>query len=145
MLPERGQGRVAPRVARVIVWDANILVGYLDDTDSHHEGIVQFVEEHFAEGFATSVLTLAEALVHPAKAQLEDRSETALRRIGLRVLGLEATDGAALARVRSSYDLRMPDAVVLHAAMTTGSKIATTDRGLAAQAARAGVSVVSVR
>ena len=129
----------------MIVCDANVLIGYLDDTDSHHSGVKRFVEENFVEGFGASVLTLAEALVHPAKHNKEVRSEVALRRIGMRFLHLEASDAIGLARLRSTHEVRMPDAVVVHTAMVTGSKLATTDRALARVAAEAGLSVLAIR
>ena len=132
-------------MACVIVCDANVLIGFLDDTDAHHEAIKLFVEENFVEGFAASVLTLAEALVHPAKHNREIRSEAALRRIGMRFLDLEASDAFALARLRSAHEVRMPDAVVVHTALTMGSKLATTDRALARVAAEAGLSVLAFK
>ena len=53
---------------------------------------------------------------------------------------LAPTDAAEIARVRSTYGIRMPDAVVLHAAIGYSASVMTLDEGLAAAAARAGVT-----
>jgi predicted nucleic acid-binding protein len=125
----------------VIVLDANVLIGFLDANDPHHEAASDLIERRFADGFAASVLTMAEVLVHPTRAGLHDVAAASLARIGVRVIPLEASESAALARVRSSYRIRMPDAVVLHTASATGSELATFDDALAAAARRAGIAV----
>lgn len=128
----------------MIVCDANVLIGYLDEGDAHHEAIKDFLAENFAEGFGASVLTLAEALVHPSKHDREQESEAALRRIGMRFLDLETSEARAVAKVRSVHEIRMPDAVVVHTAMVSGPKLATTDKTLARVAAGAGLSVLAI-
>jgi len=64
------------------------------------------------EGFASSALTVAEA------------------------------DVMGVARIRSQYRVRMPDAVALHLAITSTSELATFDDALAGAARLAGVVVV---
>jgi len=128
-------------MARVIVLDANILIGFLDSTDSHHHDAVDLFRRHFAEGFATSVLTIAEALVHPTRTGRQDAAMASLTRVGVQVIALEASGAAGLARVRNTYRVRMPDAVALYTAMTSGSELATFDENLASAAELAGVSV----
>ncbi len=123
----------------MIVLDANVLIAFLDATDSHHVVASDLVERRFIDGFASSVLTIAEALVHPTRAERQDAAMSALLRIGVRLLPLEASEALELARLRTSYRLRMPDAVALHAAMSTGSELATFDDLLAVAAEKAGV------
>jgi predicted nucleic acid-binding protein len=125
----------------VIVLDANVLIGFLDGDDPHHAASVDLIERHFVDGFGSSVLTVAEALVHPTRAAREDAVMAALDSIGVQVLALDAADAAPLARVRSTYRLRMPDAVALHTALITGSKLASFDAALIAAAGRAGVVI----
>mgnify|MGYP003648946695 CR=1 FL=1 len=86
-------------------------------------------------------LTVAEALVHPARAGREASAMESLRAIGVDVLPITANSAEALARVRCEHRVRMPDAVALHAAVTTESALATFDDALAAAAERAGVVV----
>ena len=125
----------------MIVLDANVLIGFLDADDPHHRAAAELLERRFADGFASSVLTVAEALVHPTRVDRQDAALTALLSIGVRVLPLAASDASELARVRNSYRLRMPDAVALHTAIRTGSELATFDETFIVAAGRAGVSV----
>lgn len=127
----------------MIVLDANVLIGFLDATDPHHAASTELLERRFVDGFASSVLTVAEALVHPTRVERQDAAMTALLSIGVRVIPLEASDATELARVRNSYRLRMPDAVALHTAIRTGSELATFDEALMAAAGRAGVSIAN--
>lgn len=125
----------------MIILDANVLIGFLDATDSHHAASKELLERRFADGFGASVLTVAEALVHPTRTDRQDAALAALVAIGVRIIPLEAADTAALARVRNTYRVRMPDAVALHAALSTGSALATFDETLATAAERAGVRI----
>lgn len=125
----------------MIVLDANVLIGFLDANDPHHRASAELLERHFAGGFASSVLTVAEALVHPTRMDRQDAAMTALLSVGLRILPLEASDASELARVRNSYRLRMPDAVALYTAIRTGSELATFDEALIVAADHAGVTL----
>lgn len=124
----------------MIILDSNVLIGFLDASDPQHLASLDLLERHFVDGFGSSVLTVAEALVHPSRAQRQDAAMESLAAIGLRIISLDASEATALADVRSSYRLRMPDAVALHAAMHSGSPLGTFDEALAAAATRAGVS-----
>lgn len=127
----------------MIVLDANVLIGFLDADDPRHASAVDLLERRFADGFGSSVLTVAEALVHPTRVNRQDAALAALQKIGVELIGLEPADAAPLARVRSEYRLRMPDAVALHVAVSTGSELATFDETLVAAATRAGVIIAS--
>ena len=125
----------------MIVLDANVLIAFLDATDGHHTTTVGLLERHFVDGFASSVLTVAEALVHPVRAGRQDAAMTALQKVGVQILPIDASSAVALAHVRDTYSLRMPDAVALHAALTTGSDLATFDSAVISAAERAGVAI----
>ena len=125
----------------MIVLDANVLIAFLDADDAHHENAVGLFEHRFLDGFAASVLTVAESLVHPTRVGRHDAALAALDAVGLTVLTLESSHAAELARVRTEYRLRMPDAVTLHAAISTHSELATFDDALIAAATKAGVTV----
>jgi predicted nucleic acid-binding protein len=127
-------------VAGVIVLDANVVIAFLDANDPHHAASLDLLERNFVDGFGCSVLTLAEALVHPTRADRQDAALASLTRIGVEMIPLEASDAIALADVRSTYKLRMPDAVALFTAMQFGAQLATFDADLASAAERAGVA-----
>ena len=125
----------------MIVLDANVVIGFLDADDPHHEASIDLLERHFVDGFGCSVLTVAEALVHPTRVDRQDAALASLTRIGVQMIPLEASDAIALADVRSTYRLRMPDAVALLTAMQFRSELATFDSGLATAAERAGIQL----
>lgn len=127
----------------MIVLDANVLIAYLDDTDSHHSAAIELLERRFVGGLSSSVLTVAEALVHPTRANRHDAALASLNRIGVRITEIETGDALELARVRSTYKLRMPDAVALHSAMKVGAELATFDKSLITAALHAGVTIAS--
>lgn len=128
-------------MARVIVLDANVLIAFLDAEDAHHDEAISLFEHRFLDGFAANVLTVAEALVHPTRAGRHDAALASLHAIGVDVVPLHAADAAAVARVRSEYRVRMPDAVALHTAISTRSELATFDASLVSIAGQAGVTI----
>lgn len=126
----------------MIVVDANVLIAFLDASDHHHDDAISLFEHHFLEGFSASVLTIAEALVHPVRNGRHDAALASLAAIAVDAVPLDSGQAAELARIRSAYRLRMPDAVALHAAISTGASLATFDGSLASAAQSAGVTVV---
>jgi predicted nucleic acid-binding protein len=123
----------------VIILDANVLIAYLDDTDQHHDATIELLVHRFADGFGCNVLTMAEALVHPSRMERQDAAMSSLERIGIKVIASGVSDVPPLARIRSTYRVRMPDAVALHTALSTRSELATFDEQLSAAAGSAGV------
>ena len=128
----------------MIILDATFLIAFLDEHDPHHRDSKDLIEANFVEGFAVSSVTLAEVLVHPAKAGKEDRALSSIRRLGVKTIGVEPDGGMSIAHLRANHAIRMPDALVLHCALSTGSRIATFDRGLKTAAHEAGLGTVEV-
>ena len=127
----------------MIILDANVLIGFLDANDPHHHATMNLLERRFVDGFGASVLTVAEALVHPTRVGRQDEVMASLARIGVQLIALEASDAVALAGVRNEYRLRMPDAVALHTALHTRSDLASFDDALIAAGERAGVAIAN--
>lgn len=127
----------------MIILDANVLIGFLDASDPHHDASLDLLERHFVDGYGSNVLTVAEALVHPTRVERQDAALASLAKIGVQMVGLDAPDAVLLAGVRNAYRLRMPDAVALHTAIQTGSELATFDASLAAAAERAGITLAT--
>jgi len=130
-------------VAGVIVLDANVVIGFLDANDPHHAASLDLLERHFVDGFGCSVLTIAEALVHPSRVDRQDAALASLTRIGVQVIPLDAADAITLAEVGSTHRLRMPDAVALLSAIQFRADLATFDAGLATAAEQAGVGLAT--
>jgi predicted nucleic acid-binding protein len=114
-------------VAAVIVADASLLIAWLDDGDAHHLDAIEVLAA--VDRFVVHPLTLAEVLVHPARLRCEGDVLGRLEAIGM-VVATSLLDPLALARLRATTNLRMPDCVVVLCAVTTGSEVATFDREL---------------
>jgi len=126
----------------VIVLDANVLIALFDPGHVHHRQAERLLRARAEEAKAVSVLTMAEFLVHPAARGSIDEAVRSVALIEVDVLPLPAPDAAPLARVRASSGLKMPDAVVLHAAQTAHGSVMTFDQDLARAATRLGLTVL---
>ncbi|MDQ3359226.1 MAG: PIN domain-containing protein [Actinomycetota bacterium] len=127
----------------MIALDASVLVAYLFEQDAHHDDAVRWVETWGPGSTCLSALTLAECLVLPTRA---GRAETVVDLLAgweTVVLPVTVEDAVGLARLRAGSGLRMPDCVVVHAAMTVGAQLATFDSRLADVARSRGLSVVT--
>lgn len=127
----------------MIVCDVNVLIALLNAHDAHHEDALSLFENLFLDGFCATVLTVAEALVHPTRDGMQDAALASLSTIGIQIVSLESSETANLARIRNQYRLRMPAAAVLQAAISTASEVATCDELLARAAGKAGLTVVA--
>jgi predicted nucleic acid-binding protein len=123
------------------VIDAGLVIALLDADDAHHEWAARVLRTLGPGRLKISVLTLAEAIVHPVMAGQGERALAAVRRLEVDVTTLTDADVLPLAELRAASKLRMPDAVVLHAAMRASTAIATTDRRLACAAVAAGLPI----
>ena len=99
----------------MIVLDASVLIALLTRDDTHHLNAAQILANTPEQALATPSLTLAEALVKPARARRAAEAEALLRRYGVDEMAPSRPIDLALLRANSG--LRMPDAVVLQAAL----------------------------
>lgn len=124
----------------MIVLDASALIAQLDGKDVHHQRTRELLGEWADEKLGASVVTLAEALVAPARADRLDEARALLRELGVEPIGLSGDTVSGLALLRAETGLRMPDCCVLHAAAVVGaSTVATFDEQLARVAAVRGL------
>lgn len=126
-----------------ITLDAGVLIALANRVDAHHSWAQDLFATHASTPMNTPVLTLAETLVGPIRA---GHGRTAMRlftKLNIDVLTLDPGDAAELASLRAESNLRMPDAVVLHAAISRSAALATTDRKLAQAARQAGLETHS--
>ena len=114
-------------MAGVIVLDASVLIGYLDDSDDHHVAAESLLAEALDDEIGVNPMTLAEVLVGPARDGRLEQVRGVLRAI--EVIELPFPSGAAdrLARLRVDTGLRMPDCCVLLAAEDNGASVASFD------------------
>ncbi len=126
-------------MARVIVFDAGVLIAHLAPADLFHRSATGFLEEYEEFDFAASVVTVAECLVRPAQLGRSSEAVAKLDRLELIQLGLSADAGSRIADIRAHARLKMPDAIVLYTAEREGAELVTTDRDLARAAELRGV------
>jgi predicted nucleic acid-binding protein len=128
----------------MIVLDTGILIAYANPDDAHHRGVTRFLSEFSGEPFSVTPITLAEALIHPVRADIVGGMVKAIATLELYVEDMREQDAAPLARVRAATGLKMPDALVIHTAERYGGSVATTDARLAAAAESRGLVVHQV-
>lgn len=95
--------------------DASVLIALLDPADVHHQAARNTLDLHANDELRMPAHTLAEALVHPARA---GKDREALRLIASLEITVDPVDeaiavSAARLRARHGSALRLPDALVL--------------------------------
>ena len=128
-------------MAGVVVLDASALIALHDSKDRHHTWARGMFLDTIDATLAMSVLTYAEVLVHPTRAGKAEFEQN-IAGLGIERVTVGAEDAPALAHLRASTSLKMPDVIVLHLAAGLGASLATTDRELAGEAALLGVTVL---
>lgn len=127
----------------MITLDANVLIAAFNDKDSHHEWALEFFRDTLTSELLISSLTYAEILVAPSRRDMVSQFRRSIDALGFEVMDISAEDAVEIAQVRAETNLRMPDAVVIHTAQTTGSALATTDKQVAKAAVTLGIAVYS--
>lgn len=124
----------------MIVLDASVMIALLNANDAHHVDAVALLSAHPNELVRTPTLTLAEALVRPAVRGRAESAAEQFRRRG--IAELPPSRPLDLAQLRAASGLRMPDVIVLQAAVDAAAPLATFDARLARTAREHGVPVL---
>ena len=114
----------------MIVFDASVLIAYLDAEDAQHHKAESLLAREVDDEFAANPLTLAEVLVGPSRTGRLDAARSALRELEVAELPFPADTAVRLARLRADTGLRMPDCCVLLAAQDADARIAAFDERL---------------
>lgn len=126
----------------MIVFDASVLIAYLDGDDDHHGRAENLLTREIDDEFGVNSLTLAEVLVAPARGNRLDAVRAALADLELQELPFPADTASKLAQIRATTNLKMPDCCVLLAAEDDHARIAPFDDRLIAAAATREIVVV---
>jgi len=126
----------------VIVLDASVMIAVLDPLDAHFEAARQLFLASTSQRLAAHRLTVAESLVLATRVKHGPAAASALAALGVGYFD-EPDDPLALAELRATTGLRMPDCCVLYTALREKAKLATFDARLADAATRLGVAVVT--
>jgi predicted nucleic acid-binding protein len=123
------------------VIDAGVLIGFLDESDTHHHTSTREFESARRQGeIVIPVSALVESMVAPARHG--DASLDAIRefveRLPLGVAQLDADIAIIAVQVRAQFGprLKLPDALVIATALNLQADVlVTTDRGWPSNAA----------
>jgi predicted nucleic acid-binding protein len=112
------------------VLDASVLIALLDPADAHHQAARAALEAHADDDLRVPAHTLAEALVHPARAGKEREARRLIARLEIAIDPIDEAVVVAAAKLRAKHGnaLRMPDALVLsYAELCKASSVLTAD------------------
>lgn len=124
----------------MIVLDASVLIAHFAVEDAHQDAAFEILDTE--DDLLVHPLTLAEALVYPARVGTEQIDRARIDSLGV---ALQASDGdqpVSIARLRASTGLKLPDCCVLMTAEHNDATLATFDRRLADVARERGIEVV---
>lgn len=124
----------------MIVIDASVLIGHLGADDAHHARAFDVLDTE--DEIGVHPVTVAEALVLPAREHRDAEVLGALDRIGIDRLAPDDAEPQRVARLRAETGLGLPDCYVLAAAERLAAGLATFDARLAAAARSRGVTVL---
>lgn len=127
----------------MIVLDANVIIGYLDENNVHHERAEQLLAREIDDEFGANSLTLAEVLVMPAREQRLDTARTVLRDLEVQELPFPGDTALKLAQLRAETGLKMPDCCVLLAAEHAAARVASFDEQLTKAATARGLDTLT--
>lgn len=125
----------------MIVIDASVMIAFLNPRDAHSTAARTLFAAATRERLAAHRLTIAEALVGAAQANMTHAVARVLDHIGVGRLD-EPDDPVDLAELRARSGLKMPDACVLLAARRDGARLATFDARMARAARHEGIPVM---
>ena len=111
----------------MIVFDASVLIAYLDADNALHVAAETLLATAIDDDFGANSLTLAEVLVVPARTGQMEAVQSALREIEMNELQFPSDTAAHLARLCAGTGLKMPDCCVLLAADDRHATIASFD------------------
>lgn len=129
-------------MARLIVCDASVLIGWLDSADSHHAHAREILDEFARDDLGASTLTIAEVLVGAYRQGREKQAGSAITEVGVVEIGLDGR-ASELAQLRAEAGLPMPDCCVLLAAQAkSAAAVLSFDEKLAKAARALGIPAV---
>lgn len=105
----------------VVVFDSDVLIGFLSAADAHHNDAVGFVRESLTPGTRRmiSAVNYSEILVGPIKVGkgAPDHVEAMLGRFSIEIVSVDGVLARRAAAVRAHTGLKLPDAYALATAV----------------------------
>jgi predicted nucleic acid-binding protein len=99
----------------VVVFDSDVLIGFLSGHDLHHKAAVERVGASLAPGTRRLLCAVnyAEILIGPIRAGVDERVKTMLTQFGIETVAVDVALAELAAAVRARTSLKLPDAFAL--------------------------------
>src|SRR3954471_11698807 len=99
----------------LIAIDTSVLIALLDPGDAHHRAARAALDAYADDDLRIPAHTLAEALVHPARAGKDREARRLIASLEIAIDPVDEAVAVAAAKLRAQHGraLRMPDALVL--------------------------------
>ena len=103
----------------VVVFDSDVLIGFLSAHDPHHRAAVERVGAALAPGTRRLLCAVnyAEILIGPIGAGVHERVKTMLTQFGVETIQVDTALAERAAAVRARTNLKLPDAFALATAI----------------------------
>lgn len=124
-----------------LVLDASVLIALYNDKDAHHKWAVDLMFQSSAETFHMSSMNLAEVAVQPMRLGIEKKFQLGVSGLNIKVSGLDNTSSMALARIRATTNVPLPDCCAIQLVLEKGASLATCDKVQAKAAKALGIEV----
>lgn len=99
----------------LVVFDSDVLIGFLNRDDAHHADAVARVRRALTPGTRRMLcaVNFAEILVGPVRAGVEERVKQMLAQLSIEVVSVDADLAERAATIRVRTTLKLPDAFAL--------------------------------
>lgn len=105
----------------VVVFDSDVLIGFLNSTDAHHAEAVKLVRDSLVPGTRRmlSAVNYSEILIGPIRAgpKARDHVGAMLGHFSIEIMTVDGAFARRAAAVRARTDLELPDAYALATAI----------------------------
>ncbi len=103
----------------VVVFDSDVLIGFLSKDDAHHAEAVRLVGESLAPGTRRllSAVNYSEILIGPLRAGAQQVVEQMLVKLGIEIVAVDMALAERAAGVRERTGIELPDAYAVATAI----------------------------
>ena len=103
----------------VVVFDSDVLIGFLSAHDTHHEKAVACVRDSLTPGTQRLLCAVnySEILIGPLRAGVQEKVEQMLVHLGIETIVVDMALAQRAAAVRARTNLKLPDAYALATAI----------------------------
>ena len=103
----------------VVVFDSDVLIGFLNRDDPHHDKAVEIMREAWAPrtGRWLCAINYSEILIGAIKAGVQEQVKAMIVRFGITTITVDMALAERAAAVRARTNLKLPDAYALATAV----------------------------